>query len=209
MRDEKGRFVKGKIESAIVEKRNSTRKLRGWHTESSKKNISTGQLKNKELMEKRKEIARKMGLEHGGKHTTERSKEKNRIDSKLRWSDPDYKDRVVKNSMLKNGTSKPNKKELFLSDMLSGDWKFVGNGEVLLGGKSPDFVNINGQKKIIELFGDYWHSEKKTGRGRIEEENLRKSHFAKYGYQTLIIWESELKSPEQLVTKIIDFKGGI
>jgi G:T-mismatch repair DNA endonuclease (very short patch repair protein) len=111
--------------------------------------------------------------------------------------------------MLKNGTSKPNKKELFLSCVLSGDWKFVGDGEVILGGKSPDFININGQKKIIELFGDYWHSEKKTGRCRAEEENLRKSHFAKYGYQTLIIWESELKSPEQLVTKIIDFKGGI
>jgi len=64
----------------------------------------------------------------------------------------------------------------------------------------PDFININGQKKIIELYGDYWH--------RNDDPQDRIDLFAKYGYQTLIIWEHELKNEVELKDKLQEFSYG-
>ena len=44
---------------------------------------------------------------------------------------------------------------------------------------------LTDKKKIIEHFGDYWHSEKKTSRTKKEEEQQRIDCFAKEGFQTL------------------------
>ena len=60
------------------------------------------------------------------------------------------------------------------------------------GGKNPDFINTNGEKKLIEYAGRYWH----TG----EEMDKRTELFAKYGFKTLIIWDNEfLKNPEKTI----------
>ena len=54
---------------------------------------------------------------------------------------------------------KPNKCELFLQELLNcwypSEWKYVGDLSFLIDGKNPDFVNINGKKKLIEFYGDY------------------------------------------------------
>lgn len=95
----------------------------------------------------------------------------------------------------------PNKQETYLTELLEilypKEWKYVGTGELIIAGKNPDFVNINGQKKIIELFGNYWHEKK--------EEKERPKVFEKYGYKTLIIWSSELDSKKKLLNKIHSF----
>ncbi len=75
----------------------------------------------------------------------------------------------------------------------------------MIEGKSPDFVNINGQKKLIELFGDYWHSKKITGKDETMEVNDRVNLFKQYGWDTLIIWEKELKNIDNLKNKILAF----
>jgi very-short-patch-repair endonuclease len=72
-------------------------------------------------------------------------------------------------------------------------------GEFIIDRKIPDFVNINGQKKIIELFGEHVHP--------IEHENIRKDVFAKFGYKTLIIWCKELKDEQLLKEKLIEFNN--
>ncbi len=91
----------------------------------------------------------------------------------------------------------PNKTELELNILLQrlapNQWKYVGDGEIIIGGKCPDFININGQKKIIELFGDYWHSEEIQKMSVEQHVQERINHFAQYGYQTLIIWEDDLR----------------
>ena len=92
-----------------------------------------------------------------------------------------------------------------LNKMFPGEYKFVGDGKIWIVGKNPDFININGQKKIIELFGDYWHSKKKTGRTKKREERQRINHFAKYGFRTLIVWEKELKNIRRLKKKLVEF----
>ena len=71
-----------------------------------------------------------------------------------------------------------------------------------MGTKNPDFVDIK-NKKIIEVFGDYWHTKKarcyeETEKGRIE-------YFAKFGYNTLVIWEKELKDIEAVLIKVLKF----
>jgi len=76
-------------------------------------------------------------------------------------------------------------------------FRYVGNGEIWIGGKCPDFFNTNGSKQLIELFGIYWHPVFDTAK-RIE-------HFRKYGFNTLVIWEDELDNKVKLIRKIRKF----
>lgn len=116
------------------------------------------------------------------------------------WGDPEYKARQLR-AMFKGRMVKPNKPEKFLIVLLQqlfpNQYKYVGDGEFILAGKNPDFVNISGQKKIIELFGNYWHTP--------EEEQQRIALFSRYGYQTLVIWDYELEDVELLNKKLIEF----
>jgi len=105
---------------------------------------------------------------------------------------------------------KPNKKEKqlfgFVDMIFPNDYKLNVRANVMtLGGKIPDIVNVNGKKQVIEMLGTYWHSEKVTGRTKEQEEDFLKSHYSKYGYNCLIIWESELKNPDKLTQKIQNF----
>lgn len=105
---------------------------------------------------------------------------------------------------------KPNKSELkldrILRDYFPGEWKFVGDGQVYLGGCIPDFINCNGRKLIIELFGDVWHGRKWPVPYR-QTENGRRHIFARYGYGLLIVWDSELGNlpAEEIAAKVRDF----
>ena len=56
-------------------------------------------------------------------------------------------------------------------------------------------------KKIIELYGDYWHNTKDG----IKRNKRRLRVYKKYGYKTLIIWEHELKDLSKLICKIEEF----
>ena len=106
-------------------------------------------------------------------------------------------DEHLKKIMQSNGM-KPSKPELELGDLLTeifpGEYRYVGNGEFVIGGKCPDFINVNGKKKIIELFGDYWH--------RGENPQDRIDVFKPFGFETIVIWESELKDKEKLVYRL-------
>ncbi len=105
---------------------------------------------------------------------------------------------------------KINKKEQFLYDILlsmrDNEFIYVGDNPVLYYTfkKYPDFVDFN-NKKIIELFGDYWHSEKKTGHNKETEEKLKKDYFKTLGYKTLIIWEHELKDSNEIKSKVKNY----
>ena len=135
----------------------------------------------------------------------------NKISSIKRWQNKKYKEKTLK-SMLKSSFVKPNKKEKLLNKLLNrllpNEYKLNVKGNIIiLANKVPDFVNINGQKKIIELFGDYWHSDKFIKKhGKYEDtEKGRIKYFKKYGYKTLIIWEKELKDLKIIKNKILEF----
>ena len=106
----------------------------------------------------------------------------------------------LKKVMLANSV-KPNKLEVLLGNMLDewypNEFKFVGDGQVVIGGKCPDFINVNGKKLIIELFGDYWH------RNDNPEERIK--IFEPYGFKAIVIWEKELKNIPLLYSKLQHF----
>lgn len=127
------------------------------------------------------------------------------------WEDPEYKKKQLE-ARFKGQKLLPNKPEKLLYELFQqlfpDQIKYTGDGkdiDFIIGGKLPDFVFVNGQKKIIEHFGSYWHGEEKTGRTKEEEEQQRIECFTKEGYQVLIIWEYELQNCDVLLEKIIKF----
>lgn len=116
------------------------------------------------------------------------------------WLDPEYRYRAVK-AVMAGLRIHPNKPERMLLALLEsaypGEWKFVGDGQLIIAGKNPDFFNINSKKQIIELWGDWWHQ------GQKPQERI--DIFKHYGYSTLIIWESELRDPTKVLGRIADF----
>jgi hypothetical protein len=113
-------------------------------------------------------------------------------------NNPEQRKKAIK-SLIK----RPNKKEKLLYSILQSnfpnEWKYIGNGKILIGRFNPDFINCNGKKKIIELFGDYWHKN--------DNSNDRIEYYKKYGFSTLIIWEKELENIENVVNKIKVFNN--
>ena len=55
------------------------------------------------------------------------------------------------------------------------------------------------QKKLIELYGDYWH--------KGENPEIKKNYFKKFGFDTLIIWERELSNLDKLSKTVIEFNN--
>lgn len=70
------------------------------------------------------------------------------------------------------------------------------NTKMRIDGKTPDFI-LPYEKKVVELFGVHWHKKK--------EEKQRINLFAQFGYQTLIIWDYELETPKEVVSKVRKF----
>jgi hypothetical protein len=80
--------------------------------------------------------------------------------------------------------------------------------------KNPDFIvpgpdserpNLN-VSKVIEVFGDYWHSVKFTNMANDEHEEELVSAYADVGLQCKVFWESEIKTtPEAVRAKVLAF----
>ena len=122
------------------------------------------------------------------------------IAHKKLWSDPKFVRFKFERYQVK-----PNRSELKLEALLNrivpNEYRYVGNGAFVLAGKIPDFVNVNGQKKIIELNSLYWH--------RNDNPQDRIDLFKSFGYNTLILWENDLRLKDLASTeaKILAFNG--
>ncbi len=139
---------------------------------------------------------------HNRPHTKETKRQIQNISYAL-WQDPAY----VLKQMQARGI-KPNKPEQSLETILSKhcpQFKYNGDGRlgIVLAGLVPDFVNINGKKQVIEVFGTYWHQRNnlkwhQTELGRVMAYNS-------IGWNCLVIWESELKDIELVKNKLLAF----
>ncbi len=140
-----------------------------------------------------------------GKFRSEETKQKIRETKKKQWNDPVYLEKMKQARKIK-----PNKPERFLENILQElfplEYKYVGDITFVLGGKCPDFMNINGQKKLIELFGTYWHDLKYFPRTESPKERIE--HFHQFGFDTLIVWQEELNNRKLLDEKIKNFHYG-
>ena len=149
-----------------------------------------------------KEICKRMSDAHIGKPLSEKQKAALKKSSKAAWARKTKRERDEWRKAIAKGLNlKPNKPErLFLkllNKLYPNEWKFTGDFSFILNGKSPDFTNCNGQKKLIELYGDYWH--------RNDDPQDRIDEFAQFGYKTLVIWENELKNIDRVIKRVNKF----
>lgn len=116
-----------------------------------------------------------------------------------------YKDPEFCKKMGKAWGIKPNKPETLMLNLLEkfypGEWKYTGDFSFTINGKSPDFTNCNGQKRLIEVFGDYWHCG--------ENPQDRIDSFKLFGFETLVVWERELKDIKKLKPVLDAFCRGL
>lgn len=124
------------------------------------------------------------------------------------WSNPEYRDKQSK--IMRIGCeARPTKPEIVVIDILNklypSEWKYVGDGEIIIEGKNPDIINVNGKKAIIEVFGTYWHSMEVRKECPLIHELSRIDLYTKYGYKTLVLWQHELKDEGSAVKKIKEF----
>jgi G:T-mismatch repair DNA endonuclease (very short patch repair protein) len=136
-------------------------------------------------------------------------KYRSRPEIKKKYSDL-AKKRFMNEDFIARWTSslarKPNGAERKLIQLIKKEhlpYQYVGDFSFWVGGKNPDFLNINGQKKLIELYGNYWHNLE----GRMSEKE-RKCHFKRYGFDCLIVWERELADEVALISKLKEFEFG-
>ncbi len=73
--------------------------------------------------------------------------------------------------------------------------------------KNPDFIcpgpdakhPKRGVTRVVEVFGDYWHSKLFTGRANFEHESDLVAAYAEQGISCLIVWEGEFEADPQAV----------
>lgn len=72
-------------------------------------------------------------------------------------------------------------------------FKYTGDGNFWIHNINPDFVNCNGKKIAIEIFGDYWHSPL-LNYGLKEDRTLsyRKKILKQYGWKLVVFWQTDL-----------------
>jgi G:T-mismatch repair DNA endonuclease (very short patch repair protein) len=105
-----------------------------------------------------------------------------------------------------------------LDSVCPNEFGYNGRGEYgFIGRYAPDFININGKKQIVEMFGCYFHNCPQCKnemtihhvtpemRRNLDAEKLR--NYEKLGYKTLVIWEHETKNKniEATIQKVKNF----
>lgn len=72
---------------------------------------------------------------------------------------------------------------------------FCGNGDFILDGKIPDFVNYN-KKVVVEYNGRFWHSENEWN-DAYDDSAERKEFFESRGYKFYVIWDDEFEAKKE------------
>lgn len=120
--------------------------------------------------------------------------------SKSNWLNNEYKNKV-----LTSCEKRPTKPEKIFDEMTPPNIRYVGNRaywKTLLDGshKNPDF-KVTGQKKLIEIWGNYWHKNHDP-QGLINQ-------YKQIGYDCLIFWENEIyHHPALILEKVREFLKG-
>lgn len=118
-------------------------------------------------------------------------------DMKKRFQDPEFQKQWAKSM-----ANSPNKLEQDFDALTPNNVVFKGNGKFFLTFKNgqvknPDFV-VEHQRKVIELYGDYWH------KGDIPQELI--DLYAEIGFEAMVIWESQFRNnTEEVLTQVNNF----
>jgi len=116
---------------------------------------------------------------------------------KEKWESPGYSKKILH----RRSVSGPEKdfqnnyvNKYGLSYFYNGN---LSNREVVISGKTPDFVH-NTENKFIEIWGDFYH------RGQNPQDRI--DFFRERGYDCLVLWASELSKEDTTIKKIVEFE---
>jgi len=148
-------------------------------------------------------------LHLGVKETSPCSEERKRKISekaRQRWQDPVFARKNFEAISCRNRmTTLERKLSYILRFIVPHQYRFNGDGRLCLnfGGIYPDFVNVDGHKKVIEVFTPYWKIRDWETVDRYIK--VRQAHLAKIGFSVLFIDEIEFNDREKLKLKIQRF----
>jgi hypothetical protein len=126
--------------------------------------------------------------------------------SKRRWKNKDYAEHIIRETR-RSMMLRPNKPEQRLIAIIKKHdlpYKYSGDGRFIVGNRCPDFLNCNGEKKVVEVFGRAYHSPshsffkipyRRTYQGTID-------HYKKYGFECIIIWDDELGDENKVLERL-------
>ena len=180
------------------------------HTEEHKQALSvlmTGEGNRFFGKQHTQETRRKISEFRMGRQDSADTKIKKSIAARLMWQDPAFRQQILM-AQRQGRKIKINRVERRILNIIEREklpYRFSGDGSFVLGGYNPDFVQVNGKKKVIEVFGDYWHTNKKVEWHRTELGRI--NVCMQFGFDCLILWQSEIKklSDWELTEKILQF----
>lgn len=143
----------------------------------------------------------------GGKWVNDAYRNKMREITKRKWETEEFKKKFFE-GMRKSTKISPNKLELEMIKIMKNNnlpFNFVGNGNFWIRGKetsyNPDFLHDDkNQRKIIEIFGDYWHNKEDHQKRDIKRIKTYKDK----GFDVLVVWEKQIKNSEEEVIRRIN-----
>jgi len=98
--------------------------------------------------------------------------------------------------VMKNRLNRPTSLEVKVALVIENHklpYKYVGDGYTWIAGRCPDFLNVNGRKQVVEVFSRWWHDplvNPQVKPQHTEADTI--SHYVKYGFDCVILWENEL-----------------
>jgi len=125
-------------------------------------------------------------------------------EARMSWRDPVIREKRVRRCM-EALQIKPNGLEKAVCELLqnyfTNEWRYVGDGKIVINGFVPDFVHKE-ENWIIEVNGDYWHSLPEVKR----RDKKKREVYKKVGYKVLEVWENEVRSdPMAVVNKVAEY----
>jgi len=134
-----------------------------------------------------------------GKHLPEDFKKKLASAKVRNWKDPEYKKNQVKR-IVRGLIKRPTSLEKEMIDIIKKynlPYRYSGNGSFILGGKNPDFVNINGKRICIEVANTIHHPK--------SYPTERVNYFKKLGWDCIVFRVNNLNEKDVLAA-LKDFK---
>jgi len=84
-----------------------------------------------------------------------------------------------------------------LKTLKIGKFKYVGNGQIVINGRSPDFI-CEENKIVVLANGTYWHLGKYglkiTEENKKFREQIEAQKFLDGGYTVLFVWEDQINN---------------
>ena len=160
------------------------------------------------------ETRRKISQTLMGHSIDEKTREKIKQTLQSRWEmlSDEERSNLIKTA-LKGLAKKPTSPEVRVINIIKKHrlpYYYCGNGTIIIGSLNPDFINCNGVKKLIEVFGVPFHDPNRTFLKEIpltKQEEYRKAVYASLGFDCLVLWDDEMikLSDETIANKIKSF----